>query len=549
MSAWRRNLFNHIGASIKSIKQFVKYLLSTLVPECIYAFVGYVQLDPGEKRFVKFCRQNFRQQGKKHNGVILVDIFYIPEALIAYAYFLNALKLKTGFDIKHFIYGHGLISPKVAAVYRSFNSKSALRILLNKKQKERAEALYQQILKNIKSKDDVYNIKIDGIHIGIDVYESYLRDFNQPTVDIHDPRLFTLLSHAINLTIFWDDFFANNKVGGYVTSHDVYVWMNIGCKLAYKHKVPVYLPNNRNINCVTEPFSIYSHFKQYPTWFKAMSPEKQSEAIALAESRLKTKLSGELTIEMHYATASGYGQKSTERVLSESNNIKVLIASHCFFDNPHAYNELMFTDFYEWLIFLGEISNKTSYDWYLKVHPDPLPGTEEIIKKILTKYSKIKLINYKTSHHQLIEEGIDFVLTCYGTIGEEYPLMGAQVINTSYNPRIAYNFNWHAKDKADYERLLLNLPNLKLNVDKKEVYEFYYMNYYYTWVDNIIFNSYRQYLSDFKGKNRISGLAFDYFLDELTEDKNKQITSHMIQFIDSKKTSFFELVNQGNLKE
>ena len=68
------------------------------------------------------------------------------------------------------------------------------------------------------------------------------------------------------------------------------------------------------------------------------------------------------------------------------------------------------------------------------MHPDPLPGTEVIIREILEEFPRITFIPPETSHHQLVKEGIDFVLTAYGTVGHEYPALGVQVINAGYNP-------------------------------------------------------------------------------------------------------------------
>ena len=37
---------------------------------------------------------------------------------------------------------------------------------------------------------------------------------------------------------------------------------------------------------------------------------------------------------------------------------------------------------YEWIKFLGKISHSTDYEWYIKTHPDFLPGNIDIIKKL-----------------------------------------------------------------------------------------------------------------------------------------------------------------------
>ena len=82
---------------------------------------------------------------------------------------------------------------------------------------------------------------------------------------------------------------------------------------------------------------------------------------------------------MRYSSKSAYGEHKDERLLKESSRIKVFIALHCFFDSPHSYGCNLFPDFYEWLDFLGKISLETDYDWYMKTHPDYLPGNIPII--------------------------------------------------------------------------------------------------------------------------------------------------------------------------
>ena len=227
------------------------------------------------------------------------------------------------------------------------------------------------------------------------------------------------------------------------------------------------------------------------------------------------------------------------KVLRDSQKLKVLIATHCFYDNPHGYDEFMFPDFYEWLHFLGKISDETNYDWYLKSHPDPLPGTFEVLNEISTCYPNISVIPYDTSHHQIIDEGINVVLTGFGTIGHEYPYFGIPVINCAFNPHIAYNFNWHAKSVNHYKELLLNLASLNISIDKNEMYEFYYMNYKYTNLDDLIYNSHSQMTVDLDEKSQFSLDAYIYFIKKLSEEKNKEIKINIKKFIKSNKKNYY----------
>ena len=118
---------------------------------------------------------------------------------------------------------------------------------------------------------------------------------------------------------------------------------------------------------------------------------------------------------------------------------------------------MFFNDFYEWLDFLGKMSEKTEYQWYLKNRPNHpgkftkyQPFTEKIIKDVCKKYKNIILLPNDYSHHQIIDEGINFVLTCYGSVGIEYAYFKIPVINASKNnPHINYNFNLNPKIKKN----------------------------------------------------------------------------------------------------
>ena len=200
---------------------------------------------------------------------------------------------------------------------------------------------------------------------------------------------------------------------------------------------------------------------------------------------------------------------------------------------------MLFLDFYEWLCFLGEFSKKTEYEWYIKPHPDYMPGTLKTLNKIIIKYPKLSLISPKISNHQLVKEGISFALTCYGSIGHELPLLGVQVINAGYNPHIAYDFNGHAKSVEEYAYLLHNLEKLDKKADVDEIYEFYYMRYYYTMVDDLIYPSYRQMLKNLVSEELSGPKGYEYFLNQLTNTRHQKIIQRIRNFIESGKKNYF----------
>ena len=58
-------------------------------------------------------------------------------------------------------------------------------------------------------------------------------------------------------------------------------------------------------------------------------------------------------------------------MIKKNNKIKILISPHDFYDAPHCWGDhVLFSDYYEWLKYIYDLSIKTNYDWYIKTHPD-----------------------------------------------------------------------------------------------------------------------------------------------------------------------------------
>jgi hypothetical protein len=224
-----------------------------------------------------------------------------------------------------------------------------------------------------------------------------------------------------------------------------------------------------------------------------------------------------------------------ERIINKSNKIKILIVAHDFFDSPHSYGRNLFTDFYEWLLFLRDISLNTNYDWYIKTHPDYTSGSRKIIENFVKNNKKFNLLQSSASHHQIIKEKINFALTIYGTIGVEYAAKGIPVINGSINnPHIKYKFNLHPKNIESYKKILNNLEKLKLKITYKKVMEYYFMHNLYA-QDNLLFGNNHELVSKLGGyKNLFNYKFYEYYLKNNTPDLQRNINSAIYSFIISK---------------
>jgi hypothetical protein len=514
------------------IKKIVNYAKKILIEN---------RLDEREKAFIKHNKKVWGSfLPKQDNGEILLESNSMSSSIIAYSYLANLLAKMHQSKIVAYLTGrrylqNRITNRKINKIYGSFNVSDFVYYDLSPSQLQDADELFHKIVPSLQTKKDVEDLCVESVWIGDLLYDSHCMNYKVPTISLEDPRFRESLRVALRHYVFWRDYFNTHSVQAVIVSHTVYIQSGVITRLAVRKGIPVYQINATHLHYMTEKNILaYNEFFYYPEQFRELSEEERQRGVQLARERLQKRFSGEVGVDMHYSKKSAYGRIKNDRVLKESTRIKILVATHCFFDSPHPHGVNLFPDFYEWLYFLGDISEVTDYDWYIKTHPDFLPGNIQIIEEFISKHSKFTLIPSETSHLQLKEEGINFGLTVYGTIGFEYAALDIPVINASLcNPRIRYHFNIHPRTIDEYRNILLNLPEQKLNIDIEEVYEYYYMAFIHN-VNNWLFQDYEGFVHRIGGYYQQYGpVSYGEFLDAFSETRHRQILSSLGRFVES----------------
>lgn len=468
----------------------------------------------------------------KQEAEILLEAALTASSIISFSYLANVLAKEHNAKIRAYVIENKKVNSEI---YESFNAE-VFRFSLSSAQLSRVEQLFREIYPTLKTKRDVENLKVEGVWIGELIYDSHLRAYLAPTIEIKAPSFSESLKKALGYYVYWRDYLDSHNVKSVIISHCVYAQYAVILRVAVNRGIPVYQVNATSMFLLDEEHLwAYTEFYNYPEKFMELPPEERKRGLKEAQERLERRFAGEVGVDMWYSSKSAFVRSNRGRVLRESSRIKVLIATHCFFDAPHPYGVALFPDFYEWMTFLGEISKKTNYDWYLKMHPDFLLGNRPIVEGFIKRYPKFTLLPSETSHLQIAEEGIDFALTVAGTIGFEYAALGVPVINAAMcNPHVAYDFNIHPKTVLEYERILLDLPNQKLDIDLNQVYEYYYMAFVNN-VEDWLFKNYEYFLNEIGGyKNQFGPISYNKFMKEFSEQRHKQIIRTVERFIESK---------------
>lgn len=410
----------------------------------------------------------------QYSGIILCDVFSVVDWLFVNQIGLNYFAMK--WQSKIVSYGYNSRTYSEDEIYKSFGCEDHLEIIIkNGSQLRDLKKFYSQARTTIKSKRDLLNYKLDGVHLGRDIYESIIRT-GLPTISINDFITWEHIFKGISFFIIFNEYFKKKKVNALFLSHDMYIHMGIVSKVGFKFNIPTYLLSDHNFIKLTYPYELHNRFKMYPVIFdEELSESEKVKALNWSKRTLNRRLDGEVGVQMAYQKESAFTNETVPTQIN-GNSLNVVIATHEFFDNPYAYGDLLFNDFYDWLDYLGNISIKLDYKFYLKAHRDANESEINHLKYFEKKFKNFILLNKNYTFHQIKEEGVKHVLTCYGSVGHELPLLGFTVINAGNNPHIAYDFNLHPKTIKEYEEILINLNNLNLKIDKNDVYEFFYVH-------------------------------------------------------------------------
>jgi hypothetical protein len=347
--------------------------------------------------------------------------------------------------------------------------------------------------------------------------------------------------------VFWSDYLRSHDVKAIILTHSVYL-SAINLRIALNLEIPVYSANDEIIyNFKNKNLHPWINFRNFRNVFEKISFRQKKEGIKKSIKIVNSRISGSMKFFFdNYKIASPFQKEKTinkSRIILKSKRIKILIAAHCFFDSPHIYGRMFFSDFFDWINYLGKMSLKTDYEWYIKSHKNYFPETRIYLENFCKKYNKIKLLPSTISHHKIIKEGIDVALTCYGTIGWEYPFLGVPVILASTNhPYVNYKFNIQPRNLNEYDRILKSLDRNFINehqkINKKEIFEYYFMNYLYrkkSWLlKDLNEKKYLEVFKFFRTRNvAYSNKIYKIWSENLNKKRHNSIVRSLNSYLES----------------
>jgi hypothetical protein len=473
------------------------------------------------KKYLRQRRVNIQSEGK-----IYVDSLQSPAALVALAIFLPVLSKSLGASIASYRFmqarWYSIFTQRVIHKFSVLRAIGADDINLQICGKN-VNAVFTGLFKKITNGRELLDFTYRGILIGDLIYDTYLNESHQPTLNLDDPELLSHFADACFFVDNWIKLVENNSVSAVCVGHTVYK-NGIPARVCLAYGIPAYQVNLGAIYSLRKDRQLaHFDFLDYPVDFRKLAESDKQAALNMAQLRLKQRIYQGESPELSYMPVSAYKPISgmEPRVLQENEKFKVLIATHDFFDSPHCQGETIYEDFYIWLYALAELSLKTDFEWYVKNHPYLRGYGKKIIDELISSYPNLQLIPPETSHQQIVREGISAVVTVYGSIGVEYAALGLKTVNAcATNPHCEYSFNYNPRSIQEFEDIVLSLDKRDLKINLDEVHEYFYMHHL-RWGPSWAFQD----------------TDFDFFAGDLDNPRDNRIYAY---FLSKSSNSFLE---------
>lgn len=150
------------------------------------------------------------------------------------------------------------------------------------------------------------------------------------------------------------------------------------------------------------------------------------------------------------------------------------IFAHIFWDATFFYGSSIYADYQEWFVETVRLANQNPHvNWIVKLHPVNV-WRLEADGEAGRKYSELEALaaaGVKPAAHVKILlpdtevstwsvfQVADFCLTVRGTVGMEMAALGKRVLITGTGPYSERGFTTNFRDRAEYEKALLNLQH------------------------------------------------------------------------------------------
>jgi hypothetical protein len=323
------------------------------------------------------------------------------------------------------------------------------------------------------------NLKIDGLLVGDLVNDSFLRFRPEPTIDLRDRYLMVCLWQAHRDVRRAQAYFQRKRPFLYLTSYTTYVQHGIAARAALQSGAAVFAFGNLQEFAKQLGDLDWMQTKNadgYANGFSALSD--QEVKLRLADEALAGRLAGRSDSATGYMRQSAYGRTATSVPAVRG---AIVVFLHDFFDSPHIYRDMVFPDFWDWIVFTVATLRDAGIPFYVKPHPNQIGISTGVLNDLLREFPDLAMVPATVSNRQLADAGMAAAVTVYGSVAHEMAYLGVPTVACARHPHISFDFCRTAGSREEYAALLRDSrsPGF-LAIDRsamaRQALAFYYMH-------------------------------------------------------------------------
>jgi hypothetical protein len=497
---------------LKKLKNYLrnKFLKVIILIKKILKIFRQIILSSQEKNFIKNNNKiiNIKKIKKK---TFLIQGFWNYYILLLFKYLLLKKNIHERYEIvaiwpiniypykynenifynklRNFYYF--LIQKKWSKLYKSIGAKYFYNLEPdNFKIKNRNYKIATKILKKIKTKKDVLDLKFKNIPVGDLVYDTFLRLGREATLELNHPFLLECIYKTLNALSAISEVDKKHNINVFYSTYSVYIQHGIPVRyLLNKSKSLVFSFGNplfTSIKKLSKQDSIHTvAYQKFKKNFENL--ENKKIRIKFAKDELEKKFSGgnDFSTRNNFLPINTY--KSKKKIAKiDLSKIDGVLFLHDFFDSPHLWGDLLYPDLYEWAIDTLLEIKKNNLRIAIKSHPNSRIESLKINLKLENMFNDLIWIDKDLSNTFIFKQNnIKFGISCYGTILYEMAYHNKIVISAGSNPTSSFDIAFTPKNINEYKYFLNNAGKLKIKKkQKEEVQKLYYMyflhDYFYS---------------------------------------------------------------------
>ena len=318
-----------------------------------------------------------------------------------------------------------------------------------------------KVLFSVKDKQSFLNLKVEQYEVGKYIYDAILANNRMVSIENINLNLLKKILLEVIYFFYFKDLIKSKNIKIIVLGDNV-----------YRYGLLFELAKYNNIECITpinlNAFSMRKYNKSSEFNIHDRKPEKNilekldsNNVKNYIDEYFSKRFSANL--EQHDVLKAFSNKKKiyTKNEIIKQYNLNpnlpiVIIMNHIFCDAPHAYPDGLFDDYKEWLInTILNLKKNKNINFLIKEHPSAdLYSELGVINEILRGLDCEHLLLKDDVHSLTVLNEFDVVITCGGTIGQEFLYKGKPVVLGAKPPYSGFGFTIEPKTRYEYESLM-----------------------------------------------------------------------------------------------